>query len=323
MSRSVRPQAPLAGLPLVLGGASLWGTDALLRAPLAAVLPPVAIVLAQYLLLALVAAPVVVHARRAFTRLPRAGWLALLGIAWGSAALGMVLFTAAYRHGNPTVVVLLLNLQPLFAVLLAIPLLRERPPARYWPSAAVALVGTSLLAFGGGASLRTPAGTQALALGCALGAAALWGGATVLGRCVLTTLTPTALTAARYLLALPALVALALVQGQLGAGVSALAHYPVRLALLALLPGLAGMLLYYRGLRHTRAAYATLGELACPASALVLNRLVLGVAVAPAQLAGFAILWLAIAALTWSPAGRPAWTEQVWRRTPQPVAPVA
>ncbi|HET8628381.1 MAG TPA: DMT family transporter, partial [Thermomicrobiales bacterium] len=151
MRRMDDAHSPVAGLPLILGGASLWGTDALLRAPLAAALPPAAIVLAQYLLLALVAVPVVVRARGAFARLPRAGWLALLGIAWGSAALGMVLFTAAYRHGNPTVVVLLLNLQPLFAVALAVPLLRERPPARYWPCAAVALAGAYLLAFGGGA----------------------------------------------------------------------------------------------------------------------------------------------------------------------------
>ncbi|HET8632084.1 MAG TPA: EamA family transporter, partial [Thermomicrobiales bacterium] len=162
------------------------------------------------------------------------------------------------------------------------------------------------------------------AVGCALGAAALWGGATALGRVVLADLTPTTLTAARYVLALPALAALALAEGQLGATTTALARHPARLVLLALVPGLAGMLLYYRGLGRTRAAYATLGELACPASALVLNRLVLGATVAPAQLAGFAVLWLAIAALTWSPAARRPRLGRARRRpAPGPAVPAA
>jgi len=112
------------------------------------------------------------------------------------------------------------------------------------------------------------------------------------------------LTAARYFLALPFVAGIALVRGELGPALSGLAEHPLRLALMAAVPGLAGMLLYYRGLGRTRASDATIAELAYPAGAFVLNWLALGATVAPGQLLGFAVLWLAIAALAWRPATR-------------------
>ena len=130
----------------------------------------------------------------------------------------------------------------------------------------------------------------------------LWGSATVLARLLLGRLPFATLTAARYLLALPFVAGIALARGELGSALSGLAEHPLRLALMAAVPGLAGMMLYYRGLGRARAADATVAELAYPASAFVLNWLVLGATVAPGQLLGFAVLWLAIAARTWRPA---------------------
>jgi len=66
---------------------------------------------------------------------------------------------------------------------------------------------------------------------------------------------------------------------------------------MALIPGLAALLLYYRGLRSTPAAAASIAELAFPITALVANWLLLGVRLAPSQLAGGAVLVAAITAL--------------------------
>jgi drug/metabolite transporter (DMT)-like permease len=66
---------------------------------------------------------------------------------------------------------------------------------------------------------------------------------------------------------------------------------------LALVPGLAALLLYYRGLVHTPASVATFAELAFPATALVVNYVWLGASVSATQLAGFAVLWATIALL--------------------------
>lgn len=64
----------------------------------------------------------------------------------------------------------------------------------------------------------------------------------------------------------------------------------VPLLLLALVPGLLALLLYYRGLRQTPASAATIAELAFPLSALLINWLAFGATLAPGQVLGLAAL---------------------------------
>jgi DME family drug/metabolite transporter len=73
------------------------------------------------------------------------------------------------------------------------------------------------------------------------------------------------------------------------------------LILLAVISGLLGMTLYYRGLRRTPASIATFAELAFPASALVINYVVIGATITALQLLGFFVLWGTIAVLHWVP----------------------
>jgi drug/metabolite transporter (DMT)-like permease len=286
------------GVLLVALGAALWGTDAVLRVPLLEVMSPSAIVLSEHLVLLLYSAPVVALGWRTFRHLRASQWIALLVIAWGGSALATLLFTAAFAVGNPTSVILLQKTQPLFAIALAHVLLQERMRWIYWPSLAVALLGAYLISFNG---LLTPlealGSTQALTAALTLGAAMLWGSSTALGRFVLKDMPFHTLTGARLLLALPILWAVVLAQGslpQMGAGFAA---EPSRVVLLALVPGLLGLLLYYRGLSGTKASYATLAEISFPASAVALNWAFLGVAVSVNQILGFALLWGAILVL--------------------------
>ena len=62
------------------------------------------------------------------------------------------------------------------------------------------------------------------------------------------------------------------------------------LVLLALVPGLLSLLVYYRGLRATPAAAATLGELAFPFTALFLDYLAFGSTLSPSQWVGLGLL---------------------------------
>ncbi len=297
------------GVLVVALGASLWAVDAPIRKPLTELLPATSIVLAEHLFLALYSLPMVVVARRVFSQFDARGWLALVVIAWGGSGLATVLFTQAFKIGNPTTVILLQKLQPLIAVLLAGLILKERLPRLYWPCFAVALVGAYLVSFGR-QSLeplwRLPQ-DRVLTAVFAVGAAMLWGGSTVFGRYLLHGVSFPTLAAARFLLALPFLVGLAAVQGTLGTTFQVgLEQEPVRLFLLALIPGLAAMLVYYLGLSRTRASYATLAELSFPAMAVVVNWFALGARVDAVQVLGFVLLWSAITALTWIPSPRPA-----------------
>jgi hypothetical protein len=60
--------------------------------------------------------------------------------------------------------------------------------------------------------------------------------------------------------------------------------------LLALVPGLFALLVYYRGLRRTTASAATLAELAFPVTALIVNAFAFDTILTRSQLAGAALL---------------------------------
>jgi drug/metabolite transporter (DMT)-like permease len=298
---------------LVAIGAAMWGTDGILRVPLLEVASPSQIVLLEHLVLLLYSVPAVVLGWRFFRGLGMAQWISLLVIGWGGSALATLLFTTAFAVGNPTVVILLQKTQPLFAIVLAAVLLRERLGWAYWPCFAVAMVGAYLISFGNLDPFAALGSAELLAAALALGAALLWGSSTVLGRLVLKDMPFHALTGARLLLAAPLLVAIVVIQGAVGGLGAAFASEPGRVILLALIPGLLGLLLYYRGLSGTRASYATLAELAFPATAVVLNWTFLGVGVSGNQVLGFVLLWGAVFVLGYLNAKSP---------TPDPSAPV-
>jgi drug/metabolite transporter (DMT)-like permease len=298
---------------LVAVGAAMWGTDGLLRVPLLEVASPSQIVLLEHLVLLLYSVPAVALGWRFFRGLGMAQWISLLVIGWGGSALATLLFTKAFAVGNPTVVILLQKTQPLFAIVLAAFLLRERLGWAYWPCFAVAMVGAYLISFGNLDAFAALGSAELLAAALALGAALLWGSSTVLGRLVLKDMPFHALTGARLLLAAPLLAGIVVIQGAVGGLGAAFASEPGRVILLALIPGLLGLLLYYRGLTGTRASYATLAELAFPATAVVLNWTFLGVGVSANQVLGFVLLWGAVFVLGYLNAKSP---------TPDPSAPV-
>jgi drug/metabolite transporter (DMT)-like permease len=298
---------------LVAVGAAMWGTDGILRVPLLEVASPSQIVLLEHLVLLLYSVPAVVLGWRFFRGLGVAQWISLLVIGWGGSALATLLFTTAFAVGNPTVVILLQKTQPLFAIVLAAVLLRERLGWAYWPCFAVAMVGAYLISFGNLDAFAALGSAELLAAALALGAALLWGSSTVLGRLVLKDMPFHALTGARLLLAAPLLAGIVVVQGAAGGLGAAFTSEPGRVILLALIPGLLGLLLYYRGLTGTRASYATLAELAFPATAVVLNWTFLGVGVSANQVLGFVLLWGAVFVLGYLNAKSP---------TPDPSAPV-
>ena len=297
---------------LVALGAALWGTDAVLRVPLLEVMSPPAIVLSEHLVLLLYSVPAVALGWRFFQGLGISQWIALLVIAWGGSALATLLFTTAFAFGNPTVVILLQKTQPLFAIILAHILLQERLRWVYWPCFAVAVLGAYLISFDGLLEPFDAIGSaRALPAALTLGAAVLWGSSTALGRFVLKDMPFHTLTGARLLFALPVLWGLVLVQGSLGEMGTGFSAEPARVVLLALVPGLLGLLLYYRGLSGTKASYATLAEISFPASAVALNWIFLGVTLSANQIVGFIILWGAILVLGHLNARDPAPTPAI------------
>ena len=285
------------GALLVILGAALWGTDAVFRWPLTAALSPVTIVFLEHCILSMAVIPLVVKFRRQFLVLLWRDYLALVVIALGGSAAATILFTFSVKQGNPSVVILLQKTQPLFTILLARLALGEKPPAWFWPWSAAAVAGAVLVSAPDWQPDQMAVPTPAAAVFSAIGAAALWGSATVSGRYIVSRVSVRFLTALRFLFALPALAILyrlqPAVQRELPSDFSPLAI----IVAMALMPGLAALLIYYKGLQSTTASLASICELSFPVTAVAVNWLLLGVRLSALQLFGSAILVISVTAM--------------------------
>lgn len=284
MANNSVPAVARFGPGLVVLGAALWGTDALMRLPLATTLPAETVVAGEHIVLV---ALTLVWLPGAVRAVLAAGWAAVLAalvIGIGSSAVATILFTQAFTYGDPVTPLLLQKLQPVIAIAGAMLVLHERPRRIYLWFFVAAFVSAWLLAFPSpfsvGASRWQPAAL-------ATGAAALWAAGTVLGRYLSRSLRPVQVTSLRF------------AGGLVGAvGAAAVAGHPVvapsedwfGIVLLALVPGLIALLIYYRGLQTTPASVATLCEMAFPATAAFVGVAVLHSALSLSQWVGAAAL---------------------------------
>ncbi|CAM3879962.1 MULTISPECIES: DMT family transporter [Paenibacillus] len=286
------------GFWLVVLGAALWGVDPLFRVILLKNLTSAQIVLLEHIIISLIAIPVLWRNR---VELRGIGWRhvgALLFISWGGSALATILFTMGLSNGNLNAVLLLQKLQPLFAIMLASLLLKEKLPRHFGILLIVALAGTYLLTFG----MTLPIGhwNDFVQIGSllSLGAAALWGGSTVMGRLMVGKLKYETVTSLRFVLALPLLTFMTWNEGAAwnmpAFGTGAFAAVSLNLIGQALLPGLLSLLVYYKGLTTTKASVATLAELSFPMVGVLINWIVFQEVVTSAQLLGFLLIWIVL-----------------------------
>jgi drug/metabolite transporter (DMT)-like permease len=273
--------------------ACLWGTSALLREPLARDLDAPTIVLFEHIALVLFVSPWLVGALQAWAASPARVRASAVIIGAGSSALATTLFTAAFGLGDPITPQILQKLQPLAAMALAAVLLGERLRPRFALFAVPALIGAWLLSFADPLDVQV-ADLQAAAL--ALGAAVLWAGGTVLGRLVGGQIGARHTLALRFAFGLPAT---AVIVALTGSGWTMPLDRTPQLVLLALIPGLLGLWLYYVGLRRTPASRATLAELMFPVTAAVVGVTLLDATLTPTRWLGMIIVVLSVTGLAW------------------------
>ncbi|MFN2490630.1 MAG: DMT family transporter [Actinomycetota bacterium] len=280
------------GFLLVTLAAAMWGSDALFRRGLALELPASVVVFAEHAILVVATAPLVVSARGAVRGFSRKDWLALAFVGVGASATATILFTEAFTYGDPTTPLLLQKLQPLFAIAGAAILLGERLLPRYVLYFFSGLGGAYLITFPEPLHVSVD---EFVPAALATGAAALWGLGTVLGRHLTSKVEFKQLTALRFAVGLPAAAVIMWVQGDAASMGAIDARAGLALLLLALIPGLLALLIYYRGLHRTPAAAATLGELAFPLSAVAINYIAFGTTLGGTQWLGIALLSVTIA----------------------------
>ena len=257
-------KGPLVAVPgafLIAIAAALWGTDALLRKPLAESTEAATIVFGEHLVLVLLMLPVIPAAFAAVLRAGPRYVAAAAAVGIGASAIATILFTQAFVHGDPVTPVVLQKVQPLFAVVGAWFILGERPRPKYGWLLLGGVVGAWLIAFPSPFEIHVDKAYTAL---LAITAAALWAMGTVLGRLLATRLRFQHVTALRFSFGLPAsAVAVLLV----GAPFTTSASDFAWIAALAIVTGLVALSLYYIGLQRTPAIIAALAELTFPVTA--------------------------------------------------------
>ncbi|WP_438349520.1 DMT family transporter [Paenibacillus sp. FA6] len=298
---SVREKPSKSGFWLVVLGAALWGVDPLFRIILLDSLTSTQIVLLEHMIIVVFVAPVLWKNRYELRGLRMRHVVALLFISWGGSAIATILFTMGLANGNINAVLLLQKLQPLFAIILARILLKERLPKNFSKLFLLAIIGTYLLTFG----FAVPVGhwNDFVKVGSlfSLGAAALWGGSTVMGRLMVGQMKYETVTSLRFILALPLLLFITWGEGgvwSLPIGSTAMVWVSLNLVGQALLPGLLSLLVYYKGLTTTKASVATLAELSFPMVGVLINWIAFREVITQPQLIGFILIWVALFAIS-------------------------
>lgn len=249
---------------LVALGAGLWGTESAWRIPLNDVLDPDVLVFWEHVILALCALPLVLprlgELRRVHAR--TLAWLVFSGVA--GSAVGAILFTLALKHGHPTVVNVVLNVQPLLSTTAAYLLFGDRLARGFAPWAALAVVAGMVLV--GVIRVKDPAvGAELVDAGTwyALLCALCWGLSTVAGRGIMVEMSLPLAAGLRVIIGLASMTVIVVARGQMTAAAlwpPAAAAHPGQtvewLLLLAILSGGVPLLVYFKGLELTRASTA-------------------------------------------------------------------
>ena len=261
------------GSAAVIVAALLWSVDGLLRRHLY-VLPAPVIVFYEHLLGLVVLAPIILTSLKAFKKLTRKQWYAPIGVSFLSGAVGTILYTAALGRIQfiPfSVVVLLQQLNPIFAIIASAILLKEPLTRRFFGLSAVALVAAYFVTFPKYAvNFSTGSGTVIAAL-FAVGAAAAWGTSTAFSKYALKDTSSIHITALRFGFTPIFALGFVLLSGSTASLGSITLNQFMYLVAITFSTGLVALIIYYFGLQRVLASRAAILELAWPASAVVVG----------------------------------------------------
>src|SRR5213596_4344543 len=127
--------------PWLVGlGAALWGTESAWRIPLNALFDAKVIVFWEHVLILIMFVPLLVSRLAEIRKIDARTWGYLIFSGFAGSAVGTVFFTLALKYGNPTVVNVILNIQPVISTIGAFLLFGDRLAPRFFLYASVAVL---------------------------------------------------------------------------------------------------------------------------------------------------------------------------------------
>ena len=252
--------------PWLVGlGAALWGTESAWRIPLNNLFDADVIVFWEHVLILLLFLPFLLPRLREIRKIDARTWGYLIFSGFAGSAVGTIFFTLALKYGNPTVVNVILNIQPVISTMGAFLLFGDCLRPRFFLYAGIAILAGIFVSVAHPALIGVSFERAGLSKGTgfALICALFWGLSTVAGRGVMIGMSLQLASSLRIVVGLTCMTLILLAYGKLhGAAlwpVAAQAHATKAIVLLLLLASVSGgipLLIYFEGLRLTRASTA-------------------------------------------------------------------
>src|SRR6059036_1288661 len=130
---------------LVALGAALWGTESAWRIPLNNLFDAEVIVFWEHVLILLMFLPILIRRLSEIPTIQPRTWGYLIFSGFAGSAVGTVFFTLALKNGNPTVVNVILNIQPLISTVGAVVLFGDRLTRAFFFYASIAIAAGGFL----------------------------------------------------------------------------------------------------------------------------------------------------------------------------------
>jgi len=259
-TRSARYGPWLVGL-----GAALWGTESAWRIPLNELFDAKVIVFWEHVFILIMFLPILISRLHEIPKVHTRTWCFLIFSGFAGSAVGTVFFTLALKYGNPTVVNVILNIQPVISTIGAFLLFGDRLARSFFLYAGIAIVAGIFVSVTHPTQIGVSFERAGLNIGTgyALICALFWGLSTVAGRGVMVGMSLRLASSMRIMIGLVCMTLILSVYGKLN-GVAlwpapAQAHPTKAIVLLFFLASISGgipLLIYFQGLHLTRASTA-------------------------------------------------------------------
>lgn len=218
--------------------------------------------------------------------------IALFGGVLGTLSIVKALFLVNFNH--LTVVTLLQKLQPVFAIILATVILKEKIGKNFFFWAILALISGYLLTFQFSLPHFKVGDNVGEACLYAILAAFSFGSSTVFGKKILFSSSFRTALYTRYLFTASILGVMVIATGNIKYILETTLYQWILFVIIGLTTGSGAILLYYRGLRYIKANIATMCELCFPVSSVIFDYIFNHRVLTPIQFASAIVLLFSI-----------------------------
>ncbi|MBI9071686.1 MAG: DMT family transporter [Melioribacteraceae bacterium] len=285
----------------VIIAASLWGVDGIVLTPNLYTLPVPLVVLLNSAVVSVLLIPFIYKHFPAIKNLSAKDYFSFVGVAIFGGAIGTMAITKALfyvNYVNLSIVMLIQKLQPLFAIILASIVLKEKLSAKFFLWGLFAIAGAYLMTFGINLPDLDTGDKTLMAASFALLAAVSFGSSTVFSKRALKNTGFELGTYLRFLFTAIIMLVIVSVSGDYNSISEISDRQIIIFLLIACTTGAPAIFLYYYGLKKISASSATIYELAFPLTAVILEYFLRGKLLNSFQWIGVLILVFSIVKVT-------------------------